>query len=166
MSNFALVFTAISTAVSVVGALRQGSAESDTAKYNAQVAMRNAEISRQQAKAEAAQIERTNRLRIGTIIANVGGSGITMEGSALEVLGDVVSQGELDRQQALYRGEIRAIGYEDTSYLERQRSKDARTAGYFRAGSALFKGAAQGYDQYEDIYGGTEGEPVKLTRAG
>jgi len=162
-----LIITGVSTAVQVVGALRQGRATESAANYNAAVADRNATVVRQQAGQEAAQIDRTNRLRIGAIRASIGASGGAMEGSAIDVLGDVVAQGELDRQQALYEGELRAIGFEDTSTLERRRGAEAKSASRLRAGSALLSGAAQGYQQYDDIYGGSgEGSPQKLTREG
>jgi hypothetical protein len=167
-ASLPLVLTAVSTAVKVIGAIRQGKSESRAAEYNAAIAERNATIARQQASQQAAQVARENRMRIGTLRANVGAAGITMEGSPIDVLGDVVSQGELERQNEIYRGEIRALGFEDTASLERMRGSSAKSAGYLRAGTALLSGAAQGYGQYEDIYGGgdEEGKPEKLRRLG
>lgn len=151
------IFTMISTAVSVVGALRQGKSQQQAAGYNAAVADRNAEVARQQSRQEAAQIDRRNRLRIGAARASVGASGGTAEGSAIDVLGDMVAQGELERQQALYQGELRAMGFQDTASLERARGRDARSAARTRAGTALLSGAGQAYSQYSDLSGGTGG---------
>jgi len=161
MAAAPLILTGISTAVGVIGAIRQGRAAKRAHEYNASIATRNANIARDQATAEANRISRINHLRVGSIIAKIGGAGIRQEGSAIEVLGDIVTQGELDKQNAIYAGELRAIGFTDTANLERSRGDEAVTASYFKAGSALLSGASQGYTQYGDIYG-----DAKLTRTG
>ncbi len=159
MAAAPLIFAAISTVVSVVGALRQGKSEQASHNYNADLADRDAKIVRQQAIGESERISRENYLRRGKIIAAIGGAGIKQEGSAIDVLGDVVSQGELDKQNAIYAGELRSLGYTDTAYLERRRGEEAVTASRYKAGSALLGGATKGASQYGAIYGES-----KLTR--
>lgn len=160
-----VAMTVASTAVSVIGALRQGRAAQQSANHNAAIADRNAQIARQQAGQEAAQIARENRLRLGAARAKAGASGVTIEGSVVDVLGDLVSQGELTRQQALYRGEIRAMGFADTAGLERARGKGAKSASFFKAGSALLGGATQAGSQYDAAYGESAPPEPVLRRA-
>lgn len=139
------ILAGVSTAVSAVGAIKQGRAESRAATYNAQVAEQDAVIARQQAQQEAAQIDRENRMRQGAITAKAGAAGVGMSGSVLDVLGDVVAQGELERQNAIYQGELSARGSNQTATMERKRAKTAKTASYFKAGETLLSGATRTY---------------------
>ena len=146
------VFQAIGTVVSVISALSQGSSASAAANYNAQVNAQNAVIARQQAEAQARQIERENYLRLGAIRANQGASGgAGDEGSVLDVLGDVAAQGELERQQALYQGELKARGYTNSATLDRYSASTASTSGYLKAGSELLGGGIRTYDAFERL---------------
>lgn len=128
------------TAMSVIGALNQGQQAKDAANYNAQVANNNAIASRQQAEANAAAQQRRARQQIGAARAGYGASGITMEGSAMDILESSAAMAELDRQNILYGGEIKSQGYQSTAGLELMRGENAETGSYFSAGSALLTG--------------------------
>lgn len=133
---------AASAAVAAVGAVQQGRAAKAAGKYNAAMNMQNATLARQEAASLAERQTRENYLRRGAIRAaqgHAGGSG--SEGSVLDVLGDVVSQGELQRQYILRSGEIRANAYENSATLDNMGGKAAQTAGYLRAGGALLSAA-------------------------
>jgi len=146
------------TAMAVIGTLQQGQQVSAAAGYNAAVARNNAAASRQQAAANAASQERKARLQIGAMRAGYGASGISLEGSPMDVIESSASMAELDRQNILYGGAIKSQGYESTAGLELMRGENAVTSSYFGAGSALLSGGAK-------IWG--ENPPVptgKLTR--
>lgn len=149
-----LIATVGGTAFKVFGALKQGQAAQQAAQYNAAIAERNADISRQQAEAEALQIDREGRQRAGAIRAAAGASGITLEGSVLDVLADTVAQGELEKQNAMYVGNLRAMSYEEDAALELRSGKTARKASFYEAGAALLSGGAQGYTQYKGLKNG------------
>lgn len=135
-----------STAVAAFSAIQQGNAAKQAADYNATISMQNAGIARSDAQAQATQIERENLLRLGSIRAAQGkAGGAAGAGSILDVLGDVAAQGELDKQFALYEGEQRARGYTNTANLDTFSGKQARTAGYMKAGTELLSGAAKAY---------------------
>jgi len=136
------IFTAIGTAFSVIGALNQGQQASDAANYNAAVANNNAIAARQQAQAAAAAQERKARLQLGSMRAAYGASGVSLEGSPLDVIEASAAAAELDRQNILYSGELKAGGYQSTAGLELTRGENAVTGSYFSAGSSLLKGAA------------------------
>src|SRR5574341_579159 len=87
------IMMAVGTALAAYGAYQQGAAARKASNFNAAVARQNAIVATGQAKAKAAQIERENILRLGLIRANQGASGGTMEGSVLDVIGDVAAQG-------------------------------------------------------------------------
>lgn len=136
-----------SAAISAVGAIQQGRAAKAASEFNATVAAQNADIARQNAQDRATQIERENYLRLGAIRASAGKSGgVANEGSVLDVLGDVAAQGELERQQALYEGELQARGFMNTSTLDTFSGQNAQRSSYFKAGSELLAGGASVYD--------------------
>lgn len=133
-----------SAAVSAYGAIRQGQAAKAASKFNAAVADQNAVLARQEARELAVQQSRENYLRLGAIRAAQGKSGgAAGEGSVLDVIGDAASQGELQRQYILRSGEMKAAGFTNTGMLDRMSGKNAQTAGYLQAGSALLSGGAE-----------------------
>lgn len=131
------------TVISVAGHLQSGRAANATAKYNARVAERNAVIARQQAGAAEAAHRRDVSRRMGSIRAGFGASGVTLEGTPLEVLEDSAAMAELDALNIRYQGELRAIGFKDEAVLARAGGKQALTESRFRAASALFSGAGK-----------------------
>jgi len=145
----ATYLAAASAAVGVVSAISQGQQASAAAKYNSKVAENNAIASRQQAEANAAAQQRKARITQGSMRAGYGASGVGLEGSPMDVLEQSAAMAELDRQNILYGGQIRAQGYESTAGLEMMRSDNAVTGSYFNAGSALLTGATKG-GMFED----------------
>lgn len=133
----------VGTAFTTAGALYQGQQARAAGDYNAAVARNNAIASRQQAEANAAAQQRKARMQMGAMAAAYGASGVTLEGSPMDVLEQSAAMAELDRQNILYSGELKAGGYEATAGLELMRGRAAQTGSYFTAGSALLTGAAR-----------------------
>jgi alkanesulfonate monooxygenase SsuD/methylene tetrahydromethanopterin reductase-like flavin-dependent oxidoreductase (luciferase family) len=131
-------------AVSVLGALSSASAERRAANFNAAAAERDAAVARQNAAADAQAQSREARRRIGAARAAYGAAGVALEGSPLDVLEQSAAEAEMDKLNILYKGELQAMGYDDSAALSRSRAKDATTAGLFRAGSTVLTGAAKG----------------------
>jgi hypothetical protein len=138
----ALIATVAGAAVSAIGQIQQGKAAKQAGEYNALTAERNALVARQQASAEATAQQREASQRLGAIRAAYGASGVTVEGSPLDVLSDSASLAELDRQTIEYKGSLRALGYEDTAALDRAQGKSAQRAGYMGAASSVLMGAS------------------------
>lgn len=137
---------AAGAAVSAVGAIQQGRATSAASKYNATLQEQNAVASRAEARQLAEQQSRENYLRLGSIhAAQAKSGGAANEGSVLDVLGDVAAQGELQKQQILYAGEVKAHDATNTAGLDRARARFATTSSYFQAGSDLLAGGAAYY---------------------
>lgn len=134
------VLTVASAAAGALGSIRQGQAASAAAKTNAAIASRNATIAAQQAKADAEAKQRQVDQVLGAARAGYGASGVTPEGSPLDVLSSSAALGELDRQNVLYKGRLREIGFQDTAAIETMSASAALTKGMFGAGSALLTG--------------------------
>jgi hypothetical protein len=133
--------------LSAFGSFYQGIAAGAAADYNAGMYRQNAAIVRQQAVFSAQQQARENYLRLGEMRANIGASGArggdAGAGSFLDVLADTAAQGELEKQQILYAGEVKAHNLEMGAALEEYKGKTARIGGYLSAGADLL-GAAGG----------------------
>lgn len=137
---------AASAAVSAIGAIRQGQAAKAAGDFNAQINEQNAQISRQESLDLARQNDREAYLRLGAIRAAQGhAGGAAGEGSVIDIIGDTAGQSELDRQNILYRGELKARGYTNTAELDSVGGENAQSASYMKAGSELLGGAANAY---------------------
>lgn len=132
-------------AVTAVGAIQQAQAAKKAANYNAQLADENAKIARQQGDSHAAQIRRQSVLGLGDMRASFAANGVSLEGSALDVMADSAYQYELDKQNARYNAELKARGYSNEAQLQRARGESAMTAGYLKAGSSLIGAAGNAY---------------------
>jgi len=132
-----------SAAVSAAGAIAQGNAAKASANYNAAVARQNADIARANAAADADKQERQGGLLAGRQRAAIGASGITPEGSPLEVMADSALESELDALTTNYRGELQARSYGQNATLQGMRGGAAQTAGYIGAGATLLSGASK-----------------------
>lgn len=147
--------TAIQVVSGVIGAfsaISQGNAAKKAADYNAAIGMQNAQIARDDAAAQATQLDRENYLRLGSIRASQGkAGGAANEGSVLDVLGDQAAQGELEKQYTIYQGEQRARGFTNTAQLDTFSGQTAQTGGYLKAGSELLSGSAKAYTSYNRL---------------
>lgn len=127
-----------------IQSIQQGNAAKAAADHNAAVARRNAVISEQQAGADAEAKDREKIQRLGAIRAAYGASGVGAEG-ALDLLATNTALFELDKQTILYKGRLRAMGYEDEAGLETASGKAAQRAGRIGAGAALLGGAGKAF---------------------
>ena len=141
---FTIAFVPLITAgMAAAGLIMQGRAANAAGKFNAAVAEQNATVARQEAAMLSQQQDRENYKRLGAIRAAQGKSGgASDEGSVLDVIGDAVSQGELQKQYIARAGAMKARGYEQTATLDRVKAYNDRSAGYMAAGSTFLGGAA------------------------
>lgn len=140
------------------GAIQQGQAESVAAEMNAQQAERNATM----ALARSAEQERRARIEgtkvLGDMRAGYGASGVTLEGSPLDVLQESAQTAELDALNIRYEGQAQAVGFRNEAKLERMRGASAKTRGYFSAASSLLSAGGAAADK---IPSSAKGKKVK-----
>lgn len=142
--------TAAATVVSTLGAISSAKAESNAAKYNAAIADQNAKLAKEQAASNAEQQRIDNYRKIGKIKAGYGASGVTQDGSPMDVLADAYTQGEYDVQAILYEGNVKAAGYTNTASLDRASASNAMKSGYINAASTALLGSKKSYDSFKD----------------
>lgn len=148
MVGFLTALSAIATAAKVGGTLMESKAEQNAAKYNAKLNEQNAVIAEQQAAAELARYKRDTYRRIGDIRAGYAASGVTMDGSPLDVLADSYAMATLDEENIKYQGRLEAMNYRNQASLDTARAKNAKKAGYLSAAGQLLEGGTQTYGYY------------------
>ena len=162
MAYAPMIIAAVGTAASIASAQQQAKQAQQAAEYNAALAKRNSEIAsqnaaaaRRQAVADSEAQRRSAEKQLGAMRSGYAASGIQMEGTPLDVLSASVQQSELDTLNTIYKGELRALSYENeagglslTSQLDESSGKSARTQGMYSAGSSLLSGAEKAYSIY------------------
>jgi len=134
----------ISTVTSVIGSISQGNAKAKAHTTNEFTAMAQANLARDKAKLNAAAFDREKRRRFGAMRVAVAGSGITIEGSPLDLFEQSAAEAKLDELHILYKGEAEAIGLLRTAGFEGMAADEAVTQGIIGGASALLQGVSQG----------------------
>ena len=145
MGATAGIMMAVGGGLKAIGTYQSAQAKSRAADYNRNISLQNAEISKQQTQADLISLRKKQYRAFGAIRAATGASGVSMEGSPLDVLENSVAEAELDAQRLKYAGELRARGYESDAALYGMESKAAKTAGYFGAASELLMAGGNYY---------------------
>lgn len=136
------------SAVSAMGMIQQGKAAERAANYNAAIAENNATLAKNKALAEETMVRNRTARQVGTAGAAIGASGITVEGTPLDVLAETVQLGELDALTTRWKGTVEASGFKDNAVLERMQGKAAMKNAQWGAAGTLLSGigsAASGY---------------------
>lgn len=160
---------AISAGIGALGAIQQGFAAQQSAKYQSRVAENNAKVAQWQARdatARGAQEEARHRLAvagtIGTQRSALAAQGTTLDaGSPLDILGDTAAFGELDALTIRGNAEREAYGYrvqgsnfQAESGLLASQGSNAMMQGVVGAGASLLSGATRISDRAAGRFGG------------
>ena len=128
--------------ISAVGAISQANAQQAASSYNARLREVDAGVALEQADRDALQVRISGERAQGSVLAGFGASGVsTDEGSPLDVLASSASNAKLDEETVLYKGRLKASGYQSAAALERYSGDTAQKQGYMNAASYLIGGA-------------------------
>jgi hypothetical protein len=131
-----------STLLGAGGAMRQGEADANASRYNAETSRQNAEIARSQGVAQAEAQQREAARKIGAAVALYGASGVQVStGSPMDVLADSVRMATLDKLTIRYNADLKARSYLRQSALDEARAENSIQAGELNATSAVLRGA-------------------------
>jgi hypothetical protein len=138
-------------AISAMCALKQAEATKAASSYNAQLRERDASVALDQAGRDAERVRLEGRRAEGSLLAGYGASGVTLEGSPLDVLAMSASQAKLDEETVLYKGRLKASGYSSAAELERFGGTTAEQQGTLNAASYLIGGAGKAGATYANV---------------
>jgi len=137
--------TILSGLISAAGAISNSRAQASAANYNAAVASQNAQLATQSAAENERRQRVINSKNLGQLRANVGANGITLEGSAADVIEESATAAELEALQIRHEGALQAVGYSNTAKLDRMQAKNAMAGGYLKASGLLLKTGVETY---------------------
>lgn len=141
------IMAAVSAAAAVAGTVGQFMSmgqRSQTADYNSQAAIEDAQAARSAANTEADDIRRKGAREQSRLRAAAGAAGlIAEEGSPYELLLDNAQEIELDAQRRLFRGETEARRYESQARIA-QAGKPG-IGSYISAGAGLLEGGLKAW---------------------
>lgn len=120
-------------------------ADQHAANLNARESERNAELTRQQAEEDARQFRLSFRRDQARNVAQIGASGIKLEGSPLEVLQDNNIAAERDFQNIKAGGEQRRESYLRQARIYRETGSANAAAAETQSAATLLGGAANIY---------------------
>lgn len=147
LAGASLAVTAAGTAASMLSSGRSGAAAGQAAGANAAISQQNAQLAKERAAADAADIAVTNRKNLGSIRANAGANGLVVEdGSPLEAILDSAATGELNRQRRLWQGDVEARGFMVDAFGEELKGYQAQqkaTAGIIGGAASLLSGGSK-----------------------
>jgi len=136
--------TAIGTTLQVVGTLSAAKAAKDQAEFNARQQQMEAARRRQIAALEASDFRKRQGRLLARQRALLGAAGVDPgSGTPLLVAEDTAGEIELNALRIRAGGESEATRLDNAAALSRAEGRAAQTAGYLRAGSLLFQGAAK-----------------------
>jgi hypothetical protein len=141
MAVLPAVIMAASAVIGAVAVVRQGQAAKAASEFNAKMADRNREIAKSQTDALSIQQRRQAIKQLGSMRAGYGASGVTLEGSPLDVLEESVAEAELENQNIHYQGLLKQQGYQADAGLDRANGRNAARIGYLKGASGLLSAA-------------------------
>lgn len=134
-----------SAAISAAGAISQGRAANQAAKFRARQLEQQGERDRQLAALQANDLRDAESRTQASLRARVGGGGTTLEGTPLAILSDLAGETELQARRVAVGGETAANRAQGEAALRRFEGKNAQRAGVIKAGSSLLTSASSGF---------------------
>lgn len=147
MTGMEPFFIAAAATAGAAGSISAARAQSRAAKHNAAVAERNAQLTRQQTGLKENELRRKAALQQGALRAAYGSSGVTMEGTPLDIFEQSIWNLEQDVQTLHQNADLTAQGHLSDSRFYRSQSRRARTGGYLNAASDILMGVSSAYDK-------------------
>ena len=134
-----------SDVIQSIGQFESGEAQKQAYDFNANIAEQNA----RQSELIGAQEERHQRIMgrkaLGQMRSAYGASGVTMEGSPMEVLAESAANAELDALNVAYARKSQAVNFRNEARAGRFAGSQAQIAGRIGAAASLMSGAEKAY---------------------
>lgn len=149
MAVYSVGATVIGTGISAIGQAQAGASANVVAQRNAQIQLRDAKITRQNAEFNAKIHEKQTDQRRRAMIAKQGASGVVAgEGTNLVALAEQEFIDDLNAQLIRRGGAIEAQGLQDQAVLTSASGTVARSAGLTGAGASLLTGLGSAGKSY------------------
>lgn len=156
MAFLPVVLAVAGTAMTAIGQIRQGQAAKAAADYNAQVANNNAIVAEQQSQSQAMVQGRRAMMQNGGLLANMAANGIEVgEGSPIDILSQSAANAEMDRQNIVYNGRVKAQSLRNQAQLDTFQGETAQSNGFMSAAGTLLSGGSKAWGMSQGGTGST-----------
>ena len=146
MAYVAAIAAVAGAAVAAYGAVRQGKAAKEAAKYNSNIAELDAAAAKKKAEYDAETSATQFKELMGKQRALYAKAGVDISsGSPLLTMSFQAEQAEKDKQAILYQGKTAEQSSLTRASLFRDSGSDSQTAGYISGGSTFLSGLANTY---------------------
>lgn len=132
--------TLAAAALGAIGTIQQGRAARARSEHAAQTMEHDGEAARRQAALEADERRREASARAAALRARLAGSGLRVEGTPLDLLGQVAAEGELAALQEEYGGTLEGARRQARADASRAQGAARQRASRFAAGASLLRG--------------------------
>lgn len=158
-----MFFEMLSTLIQTAGALTSSGAAAKASNYNRRIEMYNSTVALQEGQIAETQLRQSAQRNMGQMRANIGASGLSTSGSAMDLIQESAYNAEMDALNVRYSAKAKATGHAMEANLASSKAKSARAGGYLTASGILLAGAGKSYAQNEstNIYATT---PFRLGR--
>lgn len=138
------IMSAASTAMSVLGSLKQGEQQKDYANYQAAQANADAKAERDAAEVHADKIRKAAKLQASEARAALAGSGVDVgQGTPVDINSSIYKNAEEDAWTAILGGKNKGAQLDAQAEGMRISGNNAETASYFNAAGSALSGAVQ-----------------------
>ncbi len=144
------IIAAAGAVMGAVGSLQQGRAARAAGEYNHNLLKMQARMIRDKAKQDEQQLIIGARKQVGSMKAAYAASGVTMEGSPMDVFEESLRMANMDALTIRHQGEMNARMREYEAKMARFGGNQAQNASYFSAASQLGS-AAMSYNQLSSL---------------
>jgi hypothetical protein len=156
MTGAAISLAVAGSAMTAISSIKQGQAAKTAAEYNAAVSNNNAMMAEQQAQSQAMVQGRRAMMQSGGLLANMAANGVEVgEGSPLDILSQSAANAEMDRQNIIYNGRVKAMSLRNQAQLDILQGETAQSNGYMSAAGSLLQGGASAAGMYAGVGKGT-----------
>jgi len=134
-----MILQGIGSAIEGNAAALGGEFDYRVGKYNEALDLQNAQLELEQAAVDEDRSRRLSYKALSSIKAGYGASGVTMEGSPLDVLEESATNAELDALLIRHGGAVRAQRYRASAKLAKFEGRAAKYGGHAKKVSGDLK---------------------------
>lgn len=149
----AIVAAIAAASVSAYGAHQAAKSQEDVADYNAKVARNNAIAAKNSASYDADRLRDRNKRLRATQATSYLKAGVTLEGSAQDVMYDSALEGEMDALSVVYKGQLEINSQGAGADIYKMQGGAARQTGQYAVASSVLSGvgsAGSAYGSYQN----------------
>lgn len=124
----------------------QATAQAQAQAMNAQLSTQNAAAVQQAAASDLMQQQRQDLAGQSTMRMGILNSGVAMQGTALQLIGEQAAQGSLAEAKVTQQGDVKATDYHNQAAQENYGGQMAQYNGNIQAQQALYQSQMQSYN--------------------